>query len=346
MTIQEQPAISIPDQEYTRLQDLLLSQTVPLKSRFRALFTLKSVKSDRAVDIIAKAFTDPSALLRHELAYVLGQMKNPHAIGVLAEVLARKSEDCMVRHEAAEAIGAIGQESSLSILEQYKTIDQEPSRVVRETVELAIERIHYESNKKKAALEPSSSSSKEEQNPGYSSIDPAPALETTITKPSESEGSKIKKMSTKEVGAILLNPELPLFMRYKAMFALRNRGDTESVLELAKGFGDDSALFRHEIAYVFGQMQHIASVPSLIETLSKPHEEAMVRHEAAEALGSIATPECFQVLEKFKTDSAQVVKDSCVIGLDMAEFEASGEFQYAEKVETVADMKGETRMEA
>ncbi|KAJ3017331.1 UNVERIFIED_CONTAM: deoxyhypusine hydroxylase [Siphonaria sp. JEL0065] len=326
-------AVEIPDAEYLRLEEILLNTTTPsvaLKSRFRALFTLKSVKSDRAVDIIAKAFTDPSALLRHELAYVLGQMKNPHAIPVLAGVLASKDEDCMVRHEAAEAIGAIGQESSIEILEQYKTVEQESSRVVRETVELAIERIHYEVNQRKIGGK--------EADSGYSSIDPAPALETK-----KSEGAKIKEMSTKEVGEVLMNTELPLFLRYKAMFALRNRGNTEAVLELAKGFCDESALFRHEIAYVFGQMQHVASVPSLIETLSRPGEEAMVRHEAAEALGSIATPECFQVLEQFKADEAQVVKESCVIGLDMAEFEASGDFQYAEKVETVTEMKGETR---
>jgi deoxyhypusine monooxygenase len=68
------------------------------------------------------------------------------------------------------------------------------------------------------------------------------------------------------------------------MFALRNRGTEEAVLQLASGFQDSSALFRHEIAYVFGQMQHPASVPSLIATLSKPGESDMVRHECAEAL--------------------------------------------------------------
>jgi deoxyhypusine monooxygenase len=32
---------------------------------------------------------------------------------------------------------------------------------------------------------------------------------------------------------------------------------------LADGFNDKSAVFRHEIAYVMGQLQHIASIPSL-----------------------------------------------------------------------------------
>ena len=41
-----------------------------------------------------------------------------------------------------------------------------------------------------------------------------------------------------------MNPSLPLFDRYRAMFALRNDGGKEAVLALASGFDDDSALFR------------------------------------------------------------------------------------------------------
>ena len=44
-------------------------------------------------------FKDESALLKHELAYCLGQMKNPVALPVLQEVLADANEDPMVRHE-------------------------------------------------------------------------------------------------------------------------------------------------------------------------------------------------------------------------------------------------------
>lgn len=47
------------------------------------------------------------------------------------------------------------------------------------------------------------------------------------------------------------------------MFSLRNIGTDEAVLALATGFDDTSALFRHEIAYIFGQMQHPKSVEPL-----------------------------------------------------------------------------------
>ena len=44
-------------------------------------------------------FIDPSALLKHELAYCLGQMRKPSALPALEAVLRDASEDPMVRHE-------------------------------------------------------------------------------------------------------------------------------------------------------------------------------------------------------------------------------------------------------
>jgi len=200
-------------------------------------------------------------------------------------------------------LGAIGSLDSLVILEEYLKDDSE---VVSQTCELAIEKIKYDNRKEKEALPQSA----------YSSIDPAP--------PTTAEES------TEQLRTVYLNPKLPLFERYRAMFALRNQCTTESVLALADGFDDPSALFRHEIAYVFGQMQHPAAVPSLVKVLSKLDEANMVRHEAAEALGSIATPECYPVLEKFRNDHERVVRESCIVALDMYEYENSEQLQYAD----------------
>jgi deoxyhypusine monooxygenase len=63
--------------------------------------------------------------------------------------------------------------------------------------------------------------------------------------------------------------------------------------------------------------------------LKKDGEHAMVRHEAAEALGSIATDNVLPVLEKFSADGEKVVAQSCVVALDMYAYETSGAFQYA-----------------
>ena len=57
--------------------------------------------------------------MRHEIAYVLGQMQNPVALPSLIERLEDDQEHVMVRHEAAEAIGAIGDRKVLPILEKF-----------------------------------------------------------------------------------------------------------------------------------------------------------------------------------------------------------------------------------
>jgi deoxyhypusine monooxygenase len=74
----------------------------PMKERFRALFTLKNIKGALALKYIAEAFSDESDLLKHELAYCLGQMQDPNAIPVLIKVLEDVSLVPMVRHEAGE----------------------------------------------------------------------------------------------------------------------------------------------------------------------------------------------------------------------------------------------------
>lgn len=56
----------------------------------------------------------------------------------------------------------------------------------------------------------------------------------------------------------------------------------------------------------------------------------MVRHEAAEALGSLGEePSVENVLKRFLDDREQVVRESVIVALDMAEYEKTGEMEYA-----------------
>jgi len=140
-----------------------------------------------------------------------------------------------------------------------------------------------------------------------------------------------------ELQEALLDTSLPLFNRYRAMFALRDMASppdlptaVPAIHALASGFKDPSALFRHEIAFVFGQLSHPASIPSLTETLSDTKEVSMVRHEAAEALGSLGDEEGVEAtLRLFQDDPEKVVRDSVIVALDMAEYEKNGEKEYA-----------------
>ncbi|XP_077982079.1 deoxyhypusine hydroxylase-like [Glandiceps talaboti] len=288
----------------TKIGEVLCDRSQTLTERFRALFTLRNIGGKEAIDSISKCFTDSSALLKHELAYCLGQMQDEYAIPYLVDVLKDVKQEPMVRHEAGEALGAIGSESVLDILKQYTS---DPVIEVAETCQLAVERVEWLHNENK-------NKEKLSDNP-YKSVDPAPpAAEVNIA----------------TLRMTLLDENLPLFDRYRAMFSLRNIGSSEAVHALAQGLECKSALFRHEIAYVLGQMQHEGGIEQLTKSLQKLDENPMVRHECAEALGSIAKDECMQILQDFAKDKERVVKESCDVAIDMYHYENSDQFQYAD----------------
>ncbi|EDO18006.1 hypothetical protein Kpol_1054p54 [Vanderwaltozyma polyspora DSM 70294] len=301
-----------------QLRDILINKSgkSELANRFRALFNLKCVAEEfakdpvaakKAVDYISESFGDSSELLKHEVAYVLGQTKNMESCPVLREVTIDQNQQCMVRHEAAEALGALGDAGSLELLE--KAAVEDPALEVRQTCELAAARIKWQhgTEREKEHLQKSL----------YSSIDPAPPLALQ------------KEYKIEELKNILNDQSQPMFERYRAMFRLRDIDTDEACLALATGFNDPSALFKHEIAYVFGQMGNPVIVPHLVEVLARKEEAPMVRHEAAEALGSIATEDVLPVLKGYLNDDVDVVRESAIVALDMYEYENSTQLEYA-----------------
>merc|ERR1712183_302508 len=131
-----------------------------------------------------------------------------------------------------------------------------------------------------------------------------------------------KEQDTAKLHAALLDETLPLFDRYRAMFSLRNKADDVSVKALASGLGCSSALLRHEVAFVLGQVASPCAVSELMDRLKDEEESPMVRHECAEALGGIATPDVdleTELAKYLSKDQPDVVRESCVVALDMAE---------------------------
>ena len=61
----------------------------------------------------------------------------------------------------------------------------------------------------------------------------------------------------------LLDEDEPIFQRYRALFGLRNQGTPEAVAALGESFAGSSALLKHEVAYVLGQMLHTLAIPFL-----------------------------------------------------------------------------------
>ena len=149
----------------------------------------------------------------------------------------------------------------------------------------------------------------------FDSVDPAPP----------SEAKNISNLRN-----TLCNENEKMFQRMRALFALRNIGGKESVDALAAAYTSKSALLKHEIAYVMGQMQDSNAVPHLIDRLEDKEEDIMVRHEAAEALGAIGDRTALSVLEKFVDDDEVVIAESCEVALDLLEWVASKRLDYSD----------------
>jgi len=149
----------------------------------------------------------------------------------------------------------------------------------------------------------------------FDSVDPAP--------PSNEKNIQTLRES-------LCDEQERMFLRMRALFSLRNIGGKNAVDALAAAFRSDSALLKHEIAYVMGQMQDSSAVPHLIDRLSDLEEDVMVRHEAAEALGAIGDRVAMATLEEFVNDESIVVAESCEVAIDLLEYVSSKRLDYTQ----------------
>lgn len=152
--------------------------------------------------------------MRHELAYILGQMQHEEISPILEEILATEGEDILVRHESAEALGAIGCPKFLPLLEQFSAHE---APEISETCQIAVDMIKYKQKKAEAAKESSGNGSSSI----YASIDPAPPV--------------AEQRTIEEHRETYLDKSLSLFERYRAMFSLRDLNSDEAVAVLVEG---------------------------------------------------------------------------------------------------------------
>ena len=358
------------EKDIAAFASVLVDQSRPIRDRFRALFTLRSMTGrPGAADALISALAmktnnnnsndddDPAflaaaktttktcrlradALFRHEVAFALGQMQSKKATSALISVLKNECEHGMTRHECAEALGAIGDDSAVDVLREMHE-DETQCREVRETASLALRRIEHVTKKKKSAAIVGArvGSKKETTAVGIAekdddddddvrraySVDPVPAMDASV--------------ETNTLAAIILDDTADIWERYGAMFALRNRAqetfglaktrENERVVELCSStLGKTlrsetvhSALLKHEICYVLGQLRedddNDIAREALFDCLEDPNEHAMVRHEAAEAIGSRGGAGAEALLRKYLSCEDRVVRESCEVALDM-----------------------------
>jgi len=345
---------------------ILLNNAAPIQERMVALFVLRTLADLTSFDAIIKCMTetavDKNSLLEHELAYVLGQMcgvkdndvgnpeknqKRPDEATytkvkcALEEVLQDTSRNSVVRHEAGEALAAMLSFSSKQLLKDQFEAVTNPSEVT-ETCDLAYQRLLWA---EKVQLQEKERISRD-TNPTIS-VDPAPPF-LLESGDSGIEGSatidELMINSCKE----LVDAENSIWRRYRALFTLRNqlvscnvKSDTVKD-HIVQAFSQalhcpSSALLRHEIGYVLGQVisGECLSAPQLEEltkslesSVELDNEHPMVRHESAMALGEfMEIPSSTQMPSKVKkllTEYAQIdgcplLSDSCIVALSMME---------------------------
>jgi deoxyhypusine monooxygenase len=84
-----------------QLRSCLLDLDQPLPKRTHAAFYLRTMATTEAAEVISLALKDRrnGSLMRHELAYILGQMQITSIDKVLISLLSDETEDILVRHE-------------------------------------------------------------------------------------------------------------------------------------------------------------------------------------------------------------------------------------------------------
>ena len=213
----------------------------------------------------------------------------------------------MVVEEALAAIG-VERERCCALLEEFS---RDGAAEVSETCELALERFRAEAG------------GRDEH---FGSVDPAEALDEGADEELAAAAAAAGGDVVAALERIVLDAGAPIARRYGALFALRNRFCVAPICRAL--LGASSALLRHEIAYVLGQLQNEQSIGALRECLANGGEHPMVRHEAAEALGAVGSEECVQFLRAYAGDEERIVAESCQIALDM--LDRKDAFEYLE----------------
>ncbi len=89
------------------LEALLRDPMTPAHRRIYACQELMHLGTSGAVALLGQVLReDPDPVVRHEAAFVLGELADPAGVAALAEA-AEGDASALVRHEAAEALGWI-----------------------------------------------------------------------------------------------------------------------------------------------------------------------------------------------------------------------------------------------
>ncbi len=119
--------------------DAVLDLTKSKEERIQAAFHLESALKDENILKLAKALeTEPSPIVRHEIAFSLGETAHPTIATPALMKAVEFDKNLFVRHEAILALATLGKKEFIPFVKKFLN---EPEIEMAESAEIALQRL-------------------------------------------------------------------------------------------------------------------------------------------------------------------------------------------------------------
>ena len=120
-------------------QKIILDLNLTKEERIQAAFHLENAGEDESIRIMGKAlFSEPSPIVRHEIAFSLGESCNPKLASEYLMKAIEEDENIFVRHEAILALATLGKKEFIPFIKKYIN---SPELEIAESAEIALQRL-------------------------------------------------------------------------------------------------------------------------------------------------------------------------------------------------------------
>lgn len=124
------------EQEWRKI---LLDLEVSKEERIQAAFQLENAIEDESILSLCKALmTEPSPIVRHEIAFSLGETAHPTLAAKYLMKAVEEDENLFVRHEAILALATLGKPEFIPFVKKFL---DDPAVEMAESAEIALQRL-------------------------------------------------------------------------------------------------------------------------------------------------------------------------------------------------------------
>lgn len=114
------------------------------EERIQAAFHLENAVEDESIETLCKALmTEPSPIVRHEIAFSLGETAHPRLAAKYLMKAVEEDKNVFVRHEAILALATLGKREFIPFVKRFLN---EPEVEMAESAEIALQRLEQTEN--------------------------------------------------------------------------------------------------------------------------------------------------------------------------------------------------------